>query len=181
MLITSATKGREHWMHSPVGHEWKNENGNVALLVWISNLHLTLFWNSFLVPVRRMDANQALWLANRYNLLALICATVPHAKTRIQIQLMVKMATFLTMTLKWIPKMIIWIRKMINLESVPLRCLCAFCSKNIWQSYRRTPMPKCDSKNLFIEISLQHGHFPLTLLYICGKLFVWTRLGNCFR
>ena len=48
------------------------------------------------------------------------------------------------------------------------------CSENIQQTYRRTPMPKCDSIKLlwnFIEIILRHECSPLNLLYIIRTPF----------
>ena len=48
------------------------------------------------------------------------------------------------------------------------------CSENIQQTYRRTPMPKCDSIKLlwnFIEITLRHECSPLNLLYIIRTPF----------
>ena len=63
-------------------------------------------------------------------------------------------------------------------QKQPSRCVVKKrCSENMQQSYRRTPMPKCDLQSMpklqsnFIEIALWHGCSPVIFLHICRTLF----------
>ena len=62
------------------------------------------------------------------------------------------------------------------------------CSENMYQMYRRTPMPKCHF-NTF-EKQLYHGCFPVNLLHIfrthfpkntCRQLLLFYLIVNFFR
>ena len=58
------------------------------------------------------------------------------------------------------------------------------CSENMQQTYKRTPMPKCDFNKVesnFIEIALRHVYSPSNLLHIfrtsfLRKTFSWLLL-----
>ena len=55
------------------------------------------------------------------------------------------------------------------------------CSENMQQIYRRTPMPKCDSTKVAIEIRLRHGCSPVNLLHIFGIPFLKNTSGRLRR
>ena len=54
------------------------------------------------------------------------------------------------------------------------------CSENMQQSYRRTPMPKCDFNKvaIFFEITLWRGYFPVNLLHVFRTRFPKITQGN---
>ena len=62
-------------------------------------------------------------------------------------------------------------------ESAVQRCSWEKNSENMQQSYRRTPMPRCDFNKVallcnFIEIALRHGCSPVNLLHIFRTPFL---------
>ena len=70
---------------------------------------------------------------------------------------------------------------LINIQKQPSRVvLRKWCSVNIQQIYRRTPMPKCDfNKVPLLEITLWHGYSPVNLLHIFRTPFPKTPLNGC--
>ena len=67
-----------------------------------------------------------------------------------------------------------YVNKFIYIQKQPPRGIPRkWCSENMQQIYRRTPMPKCDFNKVgnFIEITLRHGCSPVNLLHISRTSF----------